>query len=212
VVEGIYTTGIQPTFSISWSEDEFFFRVEGSPRYKNDRLYEFDSLRDLARHLLNRYESLQPTLQPKLILIANSVDYSLAEDCILFLRNRSFEVVHVSVFDSDSYKNKGLVVILGGPDSGEGVGEIVTRVLSKDEQNGIRESESAIYNKSDVWRHGQVVFVLAKLVHSIKNILFLIHRRGQTHSNSFRLFNKRDNEFFKDRFQGKNIFYSDYIL
>jgi hypothetical protein len=25
----------------------------------------------------------------------------------------------------------------------------------------IRESESAIYNKSDVWRHGQVVFVLA---------------------------------------------------
>jgi hypothetical protein len=100
VVEGIYRTGIQPTFSISWSEDEFFFRVEGSPRYKNDRLYEFDSLRDIARHLHKRYESLQPTLQPKLILIANSVDYSLAEDCILFLRNRSFEVAHVSVFDS----------------------------------------------------------------------------------------------------------------
>ncbi len=77
--------------------------------------------------------------KPKVVILSNSIDYARALDFVEFLENNGMEVIRASATDFDQYKNERFIVILGGPDAPEGVGEIVQRVLTGDEQDYLRE-------------------------------------------------------------------------
>ena len=100
--------------------------------------------------------------KPRILLLANSIDYSLASDFFRFLENKGIEVVRATASDFYQYKNEKFIVILGGPDAYEGVGEIVREVLMNREQNWLRErGNRRMYVKTNVWTQGQVVFIIA---------------------------------------------------
>jgi hypothetical protein len=100
--------------------------------------------------------------KPKIVILANSIDYGLASDFFGFLRNNGLEIVHATPDDFDQYKNQNFIVILGGPDAYEGVGGIIQEVLSEVEQNSIREAGARKkYVKTNIWSQGQRVTVIA---------------------------------------------------
>jgi Tol biopolymer transport system component len=100
--------------------------------------------------------------QPKIVVLANSIDYGLASDFFGFLGNKGIEVVHTTADDFELYKDEKFIVILGGPDAYDGVGEIVQDVLSSNEQSFLREKGNRkMYVKTNVWGTGQKVMVIA---------------------------------------------------
>jgi plastocyanin len=100
--------------------------------------------------------------KPKIVLLANDIDYGLAEDFYGFLGNKGMEVVRVTAGEFAANKKEKFIVILGGPDAYDGVGEIVQEVLSDEEEKLIREKGSRkMIVKTNVWRKGQVVHVIA---------------------------------------------------
>ncbi len=108
-------------------------------------------------------EEMPPEVpKPKIVVLANSIDYSLASDFFGFLENRGLDVVHAAATDFDQYKNEKFIVILGGPDAPEGVGEIVQGILTMAEGSSIRESGARVkYTKTSVWAQGQRVSIIA---------------------------------------------------
>jgi ribosomal protein S11 len=105
----------------------------------------------------------KPIQKPKVVVVANSIDFDMAIDFLMFLKNKGIRVVHASASDFNAlYKNEKFVVILGGPEAYEKVGGLVREVLPEDEQNAIRQSGSRnVYIKTDVWNAGQKVIVIA---------------------------------------------------
>ncbi len=102
--------------------------------------------------------------KPRIVVLANSIDFELASDFYGFLGNKGMEVIHSTPDDFDQYKEEKFIVILGGPDAPEGIGEIVQEILSEDEQNTIREKgKRKKYVKTNPWglKKGQRVTVLA---------------------------------------------------
>ncbi len=99
---------------------------------------------------------------PKIVVLANVIDQSLASDFFGVLENNGIIVIKASPSSFEQYNNNGFIVILGGPDAPEGVGAIVQQVLSEEEQDSIRESGARKkYTKTNVWAQGQRVTVLA---------------------------------------------------
>lgn len=100
--------------------------------------------------------------QVKVILLSNSIDHALAQDFLAFLGDKGVETLRVEAADFQRYQGEAFIVILGGPDAPEGVGEVVQQVLSREEQDYLRvPGNRAMYVKKDVWAQGQRVFVLA---------------------------------------------------
>lgn len=100
--------------------------------------------------------------KPRIVLLANDIDYENAQDFYGFLGNKGMEVIRVTASTFDANKQEKFIVILGGPDAYDGVGEIVKQVLSAEEQNQVREKASRkMIVKTNVWRKGQVVHVIA---------------------------------------------------
>ena len=95
----------------------------------------------------------------EIILLTNSVDYALAQDFIDSMKNNGFEVTRVEAADFDAYKTRQFIVILGGPDAPEGIGNIVQQHLSSSEQEHLRVSGSReMYLKA---YQSQRVFIIA---------------------------------------------------
>lgn len=100
--------------------------------------------------------------KPVIAILANSIDYELASEFFGFLEDRGIEKTHVTADNFDDYKQNKFIIILGGPDAYEGVGGIVQQVLTDAEQGDIRKSGSKkMYVKTNIWRTGQVVIVIA---------------------------------------------------
>jgi hypothetical protein len=100
--------------------------------------------------------------KPKAVLLANSIDYELAGDFNALLKNSGIEVIYTDAANFHEHDKNKFIVILGGPDAYEGVGEIVQEVLSENEQSQIREGGNRkMYVKTKVWTTGQVVMVIA---------------------------------------------------
>lgn len=100
--------------------------------------------------------------KPGIVLLANDIDYSLANDFFGFLRNRGMEVTRVTAQEFDAKKEEKFIVILGGPDAYDGVGEKVRKALTVEEENYLREKGNRkMYVKTNVWRKGQVVYIIA---------------------------------------------------
>jgi hypothetical protein len=99
---------------------------------------------------------------PKIVVLANSIDYENAPDFIEFLRNSGLQVISVIASDFESCKEMESIVILGGPDAPEGVGEIVQEALNYCDEKAIRKPGSRkMYIKSNVWAPRQKVVVIA---------------------------------------------------
>lgn len=99
--------------------------------------------------------------QMTLVLVANSIDYPLALDFVEFLEER-FNLVSVGPGEFDSYRFSTHIVVLGGPDAYEGIGNITKGILSGEEQEEIRKVGSHVmYIKEDIFTSGQKVIVIA---------------------------------------------------
>lgn len=98
----------------------------------------------------------------QLVLVTNSVDLEMNRDLVDFLQE-SFDVIKVNVDDFDEYKSSQRILILGGPDAYEGVGELVMEVLTPGWQESLKKAKGKrnIYLQNNVWRTDQVVLVLA---------------------------------------------------
>jgi desulfoferrodoxin (superoxide reductase-like protein) len=108
-----------------------------------------------AKVTVNPYVEL-----PKAILVANSIDHTRARSLITFLEDNEFEVIHVTAAEFNQHKNEKLIIILGGVDTSEGVGNVVESVLNEREQELTRLS-TRYFLKTDVWAPGQRVFVFS---------------------------------------------------
>jgi len=102
------------------------------------------------------------------LLVANSIDLGLADEFLAYLRSSNIEarVVNATEFTELERVNNRLIIILGGPDAPEGVGEITREVLSDAEEAAVRDAGSQLmfvkYNVwTGMWTHNQVVVVLA---------------------------------------------------
>lgn len=97
----------------------------------------------------------------RMVVVANLIDYPLADDLFEYLRNAGYEPVHVLPDRFSEYRTARKIVILGGH-LAPGTGEIVSELLS-DEQKAELEKKGAVkrFVFRDVWAPGQVVTVLA---------------------------------------------------
>jgi DNA-binding beta-propeller fold protein YncE len=100
--------------------------------------------------------------KPKITNVANSIDKSLGSEFFEYMENQGLEIVQLNATEFEQKKDEKFVVILGGPDAPEGIGEIVQEVLNESEQEQVRQSEAMeMYVKEDVWATGQMVVILA---------------------------------------------------
>ncbi|RMF91230.1 MAG: hypothetical protein D6733_01765 [Methanobacteriota archaeon] len=76
---------------------------------------------------------------PYVVLVANSVDYDLSRDFVTYLEDMGVEVIRTSAIDFEGYKDADSIIILGGPDALDGIGNITRQVLDEDEQRLLRE-------------------------------------------------------------------------
>jgi hypothetical protein len=73
---------------------------------------------------------------PVVEVVANSIDLNLSANFVTFLEGRGVYVRLAPAQDFD--RNFDTIIILGGPDAPEGVGEIVQSVLSQEDQDFLR--------------------------------------------------------------------------
>ncbi len=100
--------------------------------------------------------------KPRIVVLANSIDYELASDFFGFLGNMGIEVIHSTAGDFEQYKEEKFIVILGGHEAYEGVGDIVKGILTPQEMKYIwTQGNRKMYVKTNVWTNGQVVRVIA---------------------------------------------------
>jgi hypothetical protein len=117
--------------------------------------------------------------QVRVILLSNSIDYDLAQDFVAFLGDKGVETLRVEAADFQQYQGEAFIIILGGPDAPEGVGEVVQQVLSREEQDYLRtHGNKAMYVKSNMWAQGQRVFVLAGSDRNQTREAHIEHRGG----------------------------------
>ncbi|MEE8359097.1 MAG: lamin tail domain-containing protein [Candidatus Hydrothermarchaeales archaeon] len=100
--------------------------------------------------------------KPRIVVLANSIDFELASDFFGFLGNRGIKVIHSTAGDFEQYKEEKFIVILGGHEAYEGVGDIVKWILTPQEMKYIwTQGNRKMYVKTNVWAKGQVVRVIA---------------------------------------------------
>jgi len=98
----------------------------------------------------------------QITLVANTVDYGLASEFINFLKMNNVMITEISAPDFPDHQSDKIIIILGGPDAYDGIGFIVKNVLDSNEIDLLREEgSSAMFIKTNVWRDGQLIIVLA---------------------------------------------------
>lgn len=98
----------------------------------------------------------------QLIVVANDPSYELASAWVNFLNTESVPFKRIKPNDFEKYKNEKNIVILGGPNEPEGVGEIVKQALTKEEQDYFsEEGRFRMYIKYNVWAPEQNVMIFA---------------------------------------------------
>ncbi len=99
---------------------------------------------------------------PGVLILANSIDASLADDLIRELQRYGLSVTVVGASDFPPHRRDPIVVVLGGPDAPQGIGSLVGPLLTPEERRAVRTpGSSEMFVKTGVWAPGQVVIVLA---------------------------------------------------
>lgn len=107
--------------------------------------------------------AVQAKSQNSIVLLANSIDFEENADFYGFLTNSGINVIYAGADNFSDYKGEKFIVILGGQNAPEGIGEIVNGLLSEDEKESLLESTTSkkMFTKTNVWEQGQVVRILA---------------------------------------------------
>ncbi len=95
-----------------------------------------------------------PSPSAKVLIVSNSIDSGLAKDFLSVLKERKINstVIKASDFNTNVRGENRLIVILGGPDAPEGVGQIVAGLLTNAEARAMRKSGAQqMYTKFDVY-------------------------------------------------------------
>lgn len=98
--------------------------------------------------------------QPKVTILANNIDLSLAKEFISYLEQNGIKVYTTDKNNFSIYNEKPYVIILGGHEAYEGIGEIVSNIMTEEERNNVKQGKMMI-KKRDIYRSGQVVYILA---------------------------------------------------
>jgi len=83
-----------------------------------------------------------PPPKPKLVIAANTIDYPLAKELVDALKTTNTEIIFANPETFESYKNEKFIVILGGPDAPQGMGNISKKYLASEEQDFLRTKGS----------------------------------------------------------------------
>lgn len=105
-----------------------------------------------------------PKTRPRVILLANSIDYPLSSDINHLLRDRcGLNLIHVDGESFSGYRREKYVFILGGQNSPENVGGIVGSLLTENERNYLKASKisSGVFTRKNIWSDDQVVKIFA---------------------------------------------------
>jgi cellobiose-specific phosphotransferase system component IIB len=98
----------------------------------------------------------------KLIVVTNEVNYELDKDVISFISTRGVPIERISPADFGKYKTEKYILVLGGPNDGDGLGAIVKEVLSADEVNYVNQmGNRKLYLKTNKWSDDQYILVIA---------------------------------------------------
>lgn len=97
------------------------------------------------------------------IVLANSIDYGLAIEFIASLAADGLNPLRITVDEFEAYKGNKNIIILGGPDAPEGVGDIVQEVLDDQEMAFLREvsGNRDAFQTENVWADCQRAWILA---------------------------------------------------
>ena len=102
------------------------------------------------------------------LLVANSIDSVLATDFLAYLDENNIDATSVNatgLTESAKVENR-LIIILGGPDAPEGIGELVSGILTEEEASKVRGAGSELFTvKYDTYTYRysakQKVIILA---------------------------------------------------
>lgn len=123
------------------------------------------SNKDFERYVRDFEDKIGLSVQkenPKIILVANSIDYSA--DLGILLVNKGFNVDYVKPKEFNAtHKKEKRILILGGQNAPEGAGEITKTLLIPAEQSLLLASNTSksVFTKNNVWRENQVVKIAA---------------------------------------------------
>jgi len=96
-----------------------------------------------------------PTLPvAEVLLVTNSIDFAMAGEFIDYLVENGIAVtvIAASEFTPSVQMENRLIIILGGPDAAEGVGDVVSDILSDSEEDTIRgKGAQRMYTKVDAY-------------------------------------------------------------
>jgi len=105
---------------------------------------------------------LQAAGEKPVIILANKIDRYLNTEKLATLRDAGCSLIFVSAQEFASYNEKELILILGGPDAYDGVGEIIRAIISKEDASFIRtEGNSKMIKMSNLWTEKQKVFIFS---------------------------------------------------
>jgi thiol-disulfide isomerase/thioredoxin len=92
----------------------------------------------------------------KVVVVSNSIDFS--PDLIEYLQ-QEYEVISIAAEEYSQYQDYEYYVILGGPDAPEGIGDLVSSVLSFQQEEYLRVTGE--YNIFIRIKDGKTFFILA---------------------------------------------------
>ncbi len=120
---------------------------------------------------VNKYNSLfvlnhkqAKVTAKKIVVVANSIDYSLAKDFFEYLRSIGTEVVHIFPEYFDDYKTEKRIIILGGHKAPEGTGDIIQKysLLYPEEMKELEKKGSAmIFKRENIFTKDQKIIIIA---------------------------------------------------
>jgi len=99
----------------------------------------------------------------QITIVANSIDKPLFSLVEVYLESEGFQLVYISAEEFQTQKENSRILILGGPNSPEGIGEIVQDILSDSDQEHLREEKGnrGLYKFRDTYADEQQINIVA---------------------------------------------------
>jgi len=98
----------------------------------------------------------------KLIVVTNEANYEKDKDVINFIATRGVTIERIAPSDFEKYKAEKYILVLGGPNEGDGLGDIAKQLLSPDEVNFVSQmGNKGLYLKMDKYSSAQQIIVIA---------------------------------------------------